>query len=214
MSLVIPLLAVLLPAAPAGPAAGVTATSPSRPAAVERDAEPARGEAELRAALGGEGDSAARAELAALLLRQGRDTEVREVLPPADGPEGLAVARSLLCRAAGLVDDQEINARLLAVLPAAALRVSQGITRPEILTRVSPQYTAEAREEKISGVVVLSAVIDETGTITALEVVQGLPMGLDTAALEAVRQWTFRPATLDGAPVAVCYSLTVSFQVQ
>lgn len=61
---------------------------------------------------------------------------------------------------------------------------------------------------------ILSAVIDEQGQVAAVEIREGLPMGLDTAAAEAVREWTFKPATLEGVPVAVCYSLTVSFQVE
>jgi Gram-negative bacterial TonB protein C-terminal len=62
--------------------------------------------------------------------------------------------------------------------------------------------------------VILDAVVDEKGKVRVHRVVQGLPMGLTEAARETAEQWTFRPATLDGEPVASCYSLTINYQVQ
>ena len=57
------------------------------------------------------------------------------------------------------------------------------------------------------------AVIDEQGRVTDVRLLRGLPMGLDQEALAAVRQWRFTPATLQGKPVKVYFSLTVSFSV-
>jgi len=50
--------------------------------------------------------------------------------------------------------------------------------------------------------------------VTNLSVIKGLPMGLDKAALDAVSQWRFKPATLQGRPVKVYYNLTVRFSIQ
>jgi TonB family protein len=174
-------------------------------------------EARLRAALGGEDDAQARVELIELLLKSQRDDEVGRLLPETATPEGLARARSLLCRGSESLDDLPAgarNARLQAILPQAAVHVGDGVTHPKILARRAPQYTDEARAAKLNGIVILSGIIDETGAVAALEVRQGLPMGLDTAAQEAAREWTFRPALSADGPVAVCYHLTFNFQVE
>ena len=56
--------------------------------------------------------------------------------------------------------------------------------------------------------------IDEQGNVTDVSVLKGLPMGLSEAAVEAVKQWKYKPATLNGKPVAVYFNLTVNFQLQ
>jgi protein TonB len=63
-------------------------------------------------------------------------------------------------------------------------------------------------------VVIVEAIIDEKGNVTNARVLKGQPMGLDKAAIDAVTRWKFKPATLQGRPVKVYYSLTVNFQVQ
>lgn len=79
----------------------------------------------------------------------------------------------------------------------------------------NPTYTPEAREARIQGTVIVRMVIDRVGEVTSVELVQGLPHGLDQAALAAVRRWRFKPARLaDGRPLAVYYTLTVNFKLQ
>lgn len=95
------------------------------------------------------------------------------------------------------------------------LRVTEGITAPRALHKEAPRYTAEAKEAKVTGVVIVQAVIDETGTVTDTEVLKGLPEGLSEAAVEAIEQWTFAPARdAQGKPVAVFYNLTVNFTLE
>ena len=77
----------------------------------------------------------------------------------------------------------------------------------------SPTYTELARRSRIEGIVVLRAVIDARGTVVSAEILRGLPMGLSEAALDAVRQWRYEPATLRGRPVAVTFTLTVRFEL-
>lgn len=93
-------------------------------------------------------------------------------------------------------------------------RVGGDVTRPEKISGPPPVYAIEARKARVTGVVILQTVIDEQGNVTEARVIKGLPMGLDMAALEAVRTWKFKPATLDGKPVPVHYNLTVSFQIE
>ena len=71
-----------------------------------------------------------------------------------------------------------------------------------------------ARKARIQGVVIVEAIIDKTGNVTNVKILKGLPMGLDQAAADAVKKWKFKPATLNGKPVAVIYNLTVNFRLQ
>lgn len=92
-------------------------------------------------------------------------------------------------------------------------RVGGAVTRPELISKTTPVYTELARRARVTGVVILEALIDEAGDVTNLRVLKGLPMGLDQAAVEAVKNWKFEPATLEGKPVKVYYSLVVNFQL-
>jgi protein TonB len=77
-----------------------------------------------------------------------------------------------------------------------------------------PQYTEIARKARIQGVVIVQAIVTKQGDVQDVKVLKGLPMGLDTAAAEAVKKWKFKPATLNGKPVDVYYNLTVNFTLQ
>ncbi len=93
------------------------------------------------------------------------------------------------------------------------LRVGGNVSRPELLERAEPIYTEPARQARVQGAVIVEAIIDQQGRVTHVKVLKGLPLGLDQAAVEAVQKWRFKPAELNGRPVKVYYSLTVSFQV-
>ncbi|HEX6083094.1 MAG TPA: energy transducer TonB [Thermoanaerobaculia bacterium] len=94
------------------------------------------------------------------------------------------------------------------------VRVGGNVKAPVAVTRVDPLYTESARRARIQGLVIIEAVIDRQGNVTEARVLKPLPLGLDTAALEAVKRWKFRPGTLNGQPVPVYYNLTVNFQLQ
>jgi TonB family protein len=106
----------------------------------------------------------------------------------------------------------------LAQTPPAAegppYRVGGNILRPEKISGASPTYTKEARKARVTGAVVLDALIDEKGNVTDVKILQGLMSGLDESTVEAVKNWKFRPATLDGRPVPVYYTLTVNFTTE
>ena len=82
---------------------------------------------------------------------------------------------------------------------------------PRKISGEPPAYTEEARLAGVEGRVILEAVIDEGGNVTDARILEGLPMGLDRAALDAVATWSFDPATRQGTPVRVLYVLTVNF---
>ena len=95
------------------------------------------------------------------------------------------------------------------VLPQR-LRISQGVTRGLLIHRVEPSYPTLAKAARVQGEVVLKAIIDKDGTIQNLQLVSGHPM-LVQAAIDAVREWRYRPYLLNGQPVEVETEVTVNF---
>jgi TonB family protein len=119
---------------------------------------------------------------------------------------------------ASLRDDQELlddfNERLLRLDPDTPLRIGGSVKRPEILSQVKPETTAESRRHLgFDGTVILETIIDKAGLVRSVKVLKGLPMGLSESAVAAVKAWTFKPATFKGKPVKVWYILTVRFQI-
>ena len=88
-----------------------------------------------------------------------------------------------------------------------------GIVLPTAVTKVNPRYTQAAMDAKIQGVVELSAVIRDDGSVGDVTVVQSLDptYGLDDSAVEAIRQWTFTPGTKDGEAVEVEVHINIRF---
>lgn len=91
------------------------------------------------------------------------------------------------------------------------LRVGGDVKAPILVKRVEAVPTDEAVRARISGTVVLEIVIDTTGHVTDARVLKPLPYGLDEAAIAAVKQWEYRPATLHGEPVTVLFNVVVQF---
>jgi periplasmic protein TonB len=90
------------------------------------------------------------------------------------------------------------------------VRVSQGVTQGMVLHKVQPTYPPLARTARVQGSVILAAVIGKDGAIQNLHVLSGHPL-LQQAALEAVKQWKYRPYILNGEPVEVDTQVTVNF---
>jgi protein TonB len=106
-----------------------------------------------------------------------------------------------------------INSTPVAVPKVATpqrVRVSQGVTEGLLVHKVTPTYPPLARQARIQGSVVLAALIGKDGSIQNLKVVSGHPM-LTSSALDAVRQWKYKPYFLNGEPVEVDTQITVNF---
>jgi protein TonB len=93
------------------------------------------------------------------------------------------------------------------------VKVNEGILEAQLISRIEPRYPPLALQLKQAGTVVLHAIISRDGRINALEVVSGSPFFVK-AALDAVRQWRYRPTMLDGEPVEVETTITVVFRLQ
>jgi TonB family protein len=81
----------------------------------------------------------------------------------------------------------------------------------KVLKKVNAVYPPAAKEARIKGTVILRVLVDRTGEVEDVEVLKGLPKGLSDAAVTAVRQWRFEPATVDGKPVPARFTLTFNF---
>jgi TonB family protein len=88
-----------------------------------------------------------------------------------------------------------------------------GIVPPKAVYMKEPTFTQSAREKRLPGTAVVSLVVNEKGLPEILEVTEDLGEGVDTQSLLAVAEWRFRPATLNGQPVAVRISVEVSFRL-
>jgi periplasmic protein TonB len=90
------------------------------------------------------------------------------------------------------------------------VRVGSNLKGPRQLYSVQPDYPILAKQERISGAVVINAVIDEQGNVVQAHALTGHPL-LIPAALKAVLQWKYEPTLLNGTPVAVEMEVTVHF---
>jgi periplasmic protein TonB len=90
------------------------------------------------------------------------------------------------------------------------VRVSQGVTAGLVIHKVQPNYPQLAKTARVQGAVQLAAIIGKDGTIQNLHVLSGHPL-LTQAALDAVKQWRYKPYILNGEPVEVDTQITVNF---
>jgi periplasmic protein TonB len=88
-----------------------------------------------------------------------------------------------------------------------------GVTVPQVIFNPEPSFSDEARKAKAQGMVLLLVVVGKDGHTYDIRVGQSLGMGLDEKAIEAVKSWRFRPATLNGQPVATQIAVQVDFHL-
>jgi len=93
------------------------------------------------------------------------------------------------------------------------VRVSQGVMEGLVVAKVPPEYPADAKAQKVQGVVVLRVIIDREGNVSEIQLISGQPL-LATAALDAVKQWKYRPYLLNGSPVEVETQIQVNFTLR
>jgi TonB family protein len=93
------------------------------------------------------------------------------------------------------------------------MSVGAGVSAPQLINRVQPEFTDEARQAKYTGVVEISLIVDGNGNPENIQIVRHLGMGLDQKAVDAVKQYKFRPAVYQGHPVPVRLVVDVDFRL-
>jgi protein TonB len=144
--------------------------------------------------------------------------------PPASGPISFVVTFSFK-PGAETSNSQSANVPAAAVGSSAAaaagfaaggagqpVRVGGSIRAPTQISKVQPVYPPEALAAKVSGVVILEALIAADGRVSDAKVLRSVPL-LDQAAVDAVRQWAYTPTLLNGVPVPVIMTVTVTFSL-
>jgi len=97
--------------------------------------------------------------------------------------------------------------------PAAPLAVGGDVKAARLVKSVPPVYPVVARTQRIAGNVSIDAVVETDGNVSTMKVLSG-PAILHRAALDAVKQWHYEPAMLNGKPTASHLTVTVQFRLQ
>jgi protein TonB len=97
--------------------------------------------------------------------------------------------------------------------PVAPIPVGGDVKAARLLSSVSPAYPQLARTQRLSGDIKIDALIDVNGRVSAMKVISG-PALLHQAAMDALRQWKYQPATLNGQPMAMHLTVTVQFKLR
>lgn len=92
------------------------------------------------------------------------------------------------------------------------IHIGGNVAAPAKVRDVKPEYPAIAQASRVSGVVIVEAIIDPSGDVVATHVLRSIPL-LDEAALAAVKQWRYTPTMVDGVPQNVVMTVTVNFSL-
>jgi TonB family protein len=131
----------------------------------------------------------------------------------------IARTTSPLTRRGAVLVFAGLIAALAVMNPAAGqtgkvYKVEGDVQPPRVLAKIDPDYTEEARDNKIQGTVTLSMVIGADGRAHDITIIRPLDPGLDRNAAEIIQKWTFAPGTLHGEPVDVRATIEVNFKLQ
>src|SRR5882762_7882370 len=132
--------------------------------------------------------------------------QAEESAPPLPSP--LAVASANDHNLSGLMASASSSVPKPSL---ATVRISQGVSQGLLIKRVQPKYPPAALAVRAQGAVQIEATINKEGNVTNVKVLSGDPV-LARAALEAVRQWRYKPYYLDGDPVEIETQITVNFK--
>jgi len=136
----------------------------------------------------------------------GAKTQAEESAPPL--PSTLAVAPESDSNLRGLMSSASSSVPKPSL---AALRISQGVSQGLLIKRVQPRYPSAALAVHAEGAVQIEATVNKEGNVTNLKVLSGSAV-LASAAVEAVRQWRYKPYYLNGEPVEIQTQITVNFK--
>ena len=139
--------------------------------------------------------------------------------PPADLGEEVVPGAIFTGHGGGTGDDGRVTGLTAPpppsppAAPREPVRVGGSVIAPAKVFDVPPAYPVIARSAGLEGIVILQATIDLDGRVDDVQVLRSIPL-LDEAAVAAVRQWRYTPTRLNGQPVAVVMTVTVSFRLR
>ena len=97
--------------------------------------------------------------------------------------------------------------------PGSSVYRGRGVTPPQLIYKVEPEFSEEARKAKHQGVVLLTIDVDPSGNVRNIRIRRSLGLGLDEKAVDAVSHWRFRPGILNGKPATTEATVEVNFQL-
>src|ERR1035438_4788298 len=121
-----------------------------------------------------------------------------------------AAARAFICVRA-FVCLSAFSQQTQTPLPEGVYRIGNGVTPPQVLSKVDPQYSEEARIAKLTGTVSITLVVGEDGDARNVRALTSPGLSMDDAAIAAVSKWRFKPGLKDGMPVPVSVDVEVQF---
>ena len=191
---------------PSKPSAAVTAEGPGGKSSTPAKATPAEDEITIVKAPATDKTQAA----PVLMVKNGSPKPEPEAQEPVQAPAVTSIASSAGSSVlSGIVNTNVINAEKA---PQQKLRISQGVSQGLIIKKVQPVYPAQARQMHLEGTVELQANVAESGSISSVKQLSGDRV-LGRAAMDAVRQWKYKPYYLNGQPVEVETQITVNFKL-
>jgi TonB family protein len=153
-----------------------------------------------------------RVEAARLLLMAGADLSIRDSRGLSALDWAVEHKRTYLAQIIGIASRPSAANVIVSERPVTS--GSAHLEPPKVIDETPPLYTEGAFERGIEGRVVLRVIIRKDGSVGAMRIHQSLDSDLDRAAIAAVEQWTFEPATIDGDPINVLADIEVDFHLQ
>jgi TonB family protein len=105
------------------------------------------------------------------------------------------------------------SAQAIEQFAKGAVKITGDMNPPQLTTKVDPVYPEIARQSRVEGVVILEVRTDTTGKVKDVMVLRSIPL-LDQAAIDAVRQWVYKPLIVEGKPVEAVFTVTVRFELK
>ena len=134
--------------------------------------------------------------------------------PPSSGPGtggGMGIGQG---RGVGEGDGPGQGAGSGGGFGGGVFAVGGGVTAPQIVYRIDPTYSEDARKARYQGTVVIEAIVKKDGSVDVIRVVRSVGYGLEERAMNALRQWKFNPARRNGQAVDVAVNIEVNFRLR
>jgi len=194
------------------PMLGATPAAPPPPALSEvRTPKPADAVAELQAPAEATSDSQPEA-VSSRGVEAAAGIEERSTGDTAVGSAG-GIVGGIGAGLGGAVATPPPPPPTTAAATTPPVRVGGAVKVPSLINRVEPVYSAVAAAAEMSGLVILEAIVDVNGSVESVKVLRSRGALLDNAAIAALKQWTYSPLVVNGAPTSFVVTITFNFRI-